>query len=82
MEYFTGTNAKTAVFEVGSARYSIPAEIMGRADVQASGLVHVLRKEGFKDIPPMVPRTEDGAYQINRPQQGFELMVEHLLGIS
>ncbi|XP_026193939.1 uncharacterized protein LOC34621610 [Cyclospora cayetanensis] len=82
MDYFTGPNAKAAVFAVGSARFTLPAEVMGRADVQSSGLVHVVRKEGFKDIPPMVARTEDGALQISRPQQGFELMVEHLLGVE
>ncbi|KAL8271600.1 hypothetical protein Esti_004506 [Eimeria stiedai] len=82
MEYFTGPHAKAALFQIGSARFSIPAEVMNSAEVQASGLVHVLRKEGFKDIPPMVPRGEDGAFQINRPQLGFELMVEHLLGVE
>ncbi|KAL8446109.1 hypothetical protein Emag_004849 [Eimeria magna] len=82
MEYFTGPHSKAALFQIGSARFSIPAEVMNRAEVQASGLVHVLRKEGYKDIPPMVPRGEDGAFQINRPQLGFELMVEHLLGVE
>ena len=80
MEYFTSTNAKAAAFQVGSVRYSLPVEVMGRSDVQASGLALVVRREGFKDIPPRVPKTEDGALQLNRPQMGFELMVEHLLG--
>lgn len=80
MEYFTASNAKAAAFQVGSVRYSLPVEVMGRSDVQASGLALVVRREGFKDIPPRVPKTEDGALQLNRPQQGFGLMVEHLLG--
>ncbi|CDJ56995.1 hypothetical protein, conserved [Eimeria maxima] len=82
MEYFTSTNAKAAAFQVGSVRYSLPVEVMGRSDVQASGLALVVRREGFKDIPPRVPKTEDGALQLNRPQMGFELMVEHLLGMQ
>ncbi|CDI87620.1 hypothetical protein, conserved [Eimeria praecox] len=82
MEYFTSTNAKAAAFQVGSVRYSLPVEVMGRSDVQASGLALVVRREGFKDIPPRVHKTEDGALQLDRPQEGFGLMVEHLLGMQ
>lgn len=68
------------MFSVGTARYTLPGDVMSRSEVQSSGLGSLMRKEGFKNIPPKLNKTEDGAIILERPQQSFELLVEHLLG--
>ncbi|CDJ63038.1 hypothetical protein, conserved [Eimeria necatrix] len=82
MDFFTSSPTKGMVFSVGTARYTLPGDVMSRSEVQSSGLGSLMRKEGFKNIPPKLNKTEDGAIILERPQQSFELLVEHLLGME
>ncbi|PFH33831.1 hypothetical protein BESB_080470 [Besnoitia besnoiti] len=82
MEWIRGGPVPGATFQIGQTKFVLPPDVMNRADVQASGLALIARNEGFKEIPPMIPKTEDGAIIITRPLDGFQLLMEHLLDLE
>ncbi|KEP63164.1 UNVERIFIED_CONTAM: hypothetical protein HHA_221470 [Hammondia hammondi] len=82
MDWIRGGPAAGVVFQVHQSKFVIPAEVMNRSDVQSSGLALVAKNEGFKDIPPKLPRAEDGSILLSRPLEGFELLVDHLLELE
>ncbi|CBZ50025.1 conserved hypothetical protein [Neospora caninum Liverpool] len=82
MEWIRGGPAAEVVFQIQQTKFVIPPEVMNRSDVQGSGLALIAKNEGFKDIPPKLPKAEDGSIRLTRPLEGFELLVDHLLDLE